>query len=91
MPKKYKKIGLSLGNVLIKNRLGGATGIKSGQTYISKSSFLKTKNIKKKNILKQNRRPNILIATQDFFDSVNGYGKTFFFQILMNGWNSVVN
>jgi hypothetical protein len=77
-PKKLKKKALKLGEKLIDNRLGGAIGIKSGQAYISKSSFSKTKNIKQKKILKQNNRLNILVATQDFFDSVNGYGKTFF-------------
>lgn len=78
LPKKYKKNALKVGEKLINNRLGGATGIKSGQTYISKSSFLKIRNNKKKNILRQNKKPNILIATQDFFDSINGYGKTLF-------------
>tara|TARA_B110000971_G_scaffold218012_1_gene256000 strand:+ start:554 stop:2221 length:1668 start_codon:yes stop_codon:yes gene_type:complete len=77
----YKKQALKMGNKVLINRIKGATGTKSGQTYISHSSFSTFKKNKTKNILKQNKKLNILITTQDFFDSVNGYGKTLFSDI----------
>ena len=76
LPKKLKLRALKKGQQLIENRLGGATGIKSGHSFISKSSF--SDNFKKRVLVKKNNNLNILITTQDFFDAVNVYG-TFFF------------
>jgi hypothetical protein len=76
LPKKIKLRALKKGQQLIDNRLGGALGIKSGDTTISKSSF--DDNYKKKVLIKKNNKLNILITTQDFFDSINVYGKFFF-------------
>ena len=76
----YKKQALKMGHKVFINRIKGATGAKSGHTYISHSSFSTLKK-KTKNVLKQNNKLNILIATQDFFDSINGYGKSLFSDI----------
>jgi len=76
LPKKLKSSALKKGKQLIKDRLGGAVGARSGQSYISKSSF--SDNFNNKIITKKNNKLNILIATQDFFDAINVFG-TFFF------------
>ncbi len=76
LPKELKLRALQKGQQLIKNRLGGASGIKSGHTFISKSSF--SNNFKKRVLVKKNNKLNILITTQDFFDSINVYGRFFF-------------
>ena len=77
LSKEKKLKARTEGLKVLKNRISGSSGVKSGHSYISKSSF---KNLykNKKKLLLDNRQPNILIATQDFFDSINGYGRFIF-------------
>ena len=77
LSKKEKIISLSKGFEILNTRISGVSGIKSGHSYISKSSFIKNYNLKKK-LLLNNKKPNVLIATQDFFDAVNFYGRFIF-------------
>lgn len=75
---KAKKIKARVeGFKIFKNRISGISGTKSGSSYISKSSFKKIYKNKKK-LLLNNKKLNILIATQDFFDSINVYGRFIF-------------
>ena len=69
-----KKNCLKIGEKFILNRFSGKTGGLTGSTYISKSSFKKSKKI----VLKKSKNIKILICTQDFFDAINVYG-TFHF------------
>jgi len=71
-----KKIALKIGENIINKRLNGAVGIESGQTYVSVSSFSKPK--KNRRVLKKNSKIKILVSCQDFFDSVNVYGRFLF-------------
>ena len=77
LSKKEKIISLSKGFEILNSRISGARGAKSGNSYISKSSFIKNYNLKKK-LLLNNKKPNVLIATQDFFDAINFYGRFIF-------------
>ena len=72
LPKKYKSLALERGEEVIKKRIGGASGAKSGHSYISKTSFSNKYN--KKKLIKKNNKLNVLITTQDFFDAINVYG-----------------
>jgi hypothetical protein len=75
--KKNKIKARKEGIKVLKDRISGSSGIKSGHSYISKSSFKKKYKYKKKFLL-DNKKPNVLIATQDFFDSINIYGRFIF-------------
>jgi len=77
LSKKNKFKAKIEGAKVFNNRISGSSGIKSGHSYISKSSFKKTYKNKKK-LLLNNKKLNVLIATQDFFDSINIYGKFIF-------------
>jgi len=77
LSKKEKIISLSKGFEILNTRISGVSGVKSGDSFISKSSFIKNYNLKKK-LLLNNKKPNVLIATQDFFDAINIYGRFIF-------------
>lgn len=77
LSKQEKQKARSEGLKVLKNRISGSSGVKSGHSYISKSSFKNTYKNKKKLLLK-NKKLNVLIATQDFFDAINIYGRFIF-------------
>ena len=77
LSKEEKLKARTVGLEVLKNRVSGSSGVRSGHSYISKSSFKNSYKNRKK-ILSNNKQPNVLIATQDFFDSINGYGRFIF-------------
>lgn len=77
LSKEKKLDARAKGLEVLKNRISGSSGVKSGHSYISKSSF-KNSYKKRKKLLLNNGKPNILIATQDFFDAINIYGRFIF-------------
>ena len=77
LSKQRKQKARSEGLKVLKNRISGSSGVKSGHSYISKSSFKNSYKNKKK-LLLDNKKPNVLIATQDFFDAINIYGRFIF-------------
>ena len=77
LSKEKKLKARTEGLKVLKNRISGSSGAKSGQSYISKSSFKNSYKNKKK-LLLNNKKPNVLIATQDFFDAINVYGRFIF-------------
>ncbi len=77
LSKKEKLKARTEGLKVLKNRISGSSGVKSGHSYISKSSFKKSYKNKKK-LLLNNNKINVLIATQDFFDAINVFGRFIF-------------
>ena len=77
LSKEKKLKARAEGLKVLKNRISGSSGVKSGHSYISKSSFKNSYKNKKK-LLLNNKKPNVLIATQDFFDAINVYGRFIF-------------
>lgn len=77
LSKEKKLKARNEGLKLLKSRISGSRGIESGGSYISKSSF-KNLNKNKKKLLLNNKKPNVLIATQDFFDAINIFGRFIF-------------